>query len=670
MSNNIQTKAEKLRNLLRQYSYQYYVLDDPTVPDGVYDAIYQELLQLETDYPEIIDANSPTQRVGNQPLSSFSKVEHQIPMLSLDNAFNEKDIESFYNRISETVNQPFRIILEPKIDGLAVSLSYENGRLIRAATRGNGSIGEDITQNIKTIKSIPLILHQPYTLEVRGEAFMPWHSFNKINEMRLAANDNLFANPRNAAAGALRQLDPRITAERELDCYFYDLPYIEDTVIHSQIEMFDLFQELGLRSSKDIRVCYNLAEIIDSIHDWQTKRLHMSYLIDGLVLKIDRFSLREQLGFTAHHPRWATAFKFPAEKSVTKLLDIELNVGRTGVLTPTAIVEPVQLAGTIVSRASLHNQDYITEKDIRIGDSVIIHKAGEIIPKIEESLPDLRDGSEKPYFLPKICPFCGSEIVKSEEEVALRCSNLYCPSRVREQVIYFASRTAMDIRGLGPAQISQLLDHQLIKTAADLYRLKMEQLLALERMGEKSVENLLAAIAESKQNPLERVITALGIRHVGGRLAKQLAHEFKSLENLRHADLETLENLADIGPKVALSITEYFNKAENIEFVEDLIHLGINPIESDGEESEVRSGPFCNMTVVLTGKLEAFSRSEASALIEALGGTISSSISKNTDLLIAGEKAGSKLAKAKSLGVKIISENEFQKIVGDHHETK
>ena len=512
--------------MLNQYSYEYHVLDKPTVPDAEYDRLLKELIELETAFPELVTPDSPSQRVGGEVLDMFHKVQHETPMLSLANAFSPSDLRDFDRRVRQAVGDSVSYVCELKIDGLAISLKFENGFLLQGSTRGDGTIGEDITANLKTIHSIPLRLKDPLSLEVRGEAFMPKRSFEKLNELKEENGEEPFANPRNAAAGSLRQLDPKIAASRRLDIFLYALAKVEEVGVASHSESLDWLDHLGFKTNKERRKCSNIEEVITFIEGWVEKRPHLPYEIDGIVVKVDSLAQQEELGTTAKSPRWAIAYKFPAEEVVTTLLDIELNVGRTGVITPTAILTPVKVAGSTVQRASLHNEDLIREKDIKIGDQVVVKKAGDIIPEVVNVLPDRRTGNEKEFFMPTHCPECESDLVRLEGEVALRCINPKCPAQIREGLIHFVSRTAMNIDGLGEKVVSQLFSEKLIKDVADLYKLTHEQLIGLERMGEKSVNNLLEAIEQSKSNSLEKLLFGLGIRHVGAKAAKTLAQQF------------------------------------------------------------------------------------------------------------------------------------------------
>jgi DNA ligase (NAD+) len=656
-----QTRIEELRELLNKYNYEYYVLDRPSVPDAEYDRLMQELIALEEQYPEFKTKDSPTQRVGGQPLEAFQKVEHRIPMLSLANAFHEDDLRDFDRRVRQEVGDDVAYVCELKIDGLAVSVRYEDGYFVQGATRGDGVTGEDITENLKTIRSLPLRLKEAVTLEARGEAYMPKASFERLNEQRKQRGEELFANPRNAAAGSLRQLDPKIAASRHLDLFVYSLADAEELGIDSHSAALDYLQMLGFKVNPERRRCANIDEVIRFVNEWHEKRPQLPYEIDGIVIKVDSFEQQEQLGATAKSPRWAIAYKFPAEEVVTKLIGIELNVGRTGVVTPTAILEPVRVAGTTVQRATLHNEDFIREKDIRIGDSVVIKKAGDIIPEVVSVVLDRRTGEEVPFVMPTHCPECGSELVRLEGEVALRCINPKCLAQIREGLIHFVSRQAMNIEGLGEKVISQLFREGLIHDVADIYRLTKEQLINLERMGEKSATNLLGAIEASKQNSLERLLFGLGIRHVGAKAAKVLAEHFETMDRLQNATKEELMSIHEVGEKMADSIVTYFAKPEVKELLNELRVYGVN-MEYKGPKTP-KAGDvdsyFAGKTVVLTGKLESLSRNEAKEKIEQLGGKVTGSVSKNTDLVIAGADAGSKLTKAQQLNIEVWDEMRF-----------
>ncbi|MED4591092.1 NAD-dependent DNA ligase LigA [Priestia flexa] len=651
-------RIQELHELLNRYNYEYHVLDQPTVPDAEYDRLMNELIKLEEAFPELKTQDSPTQRVGGQVLDAFQKVEHRTPMLSLGNAFDEQDLRDFDRRIRQVVGDDFSYVCELKIDGLAVSLLYEDGYLVRGATRGDGTIGEDITENLKTIRSIPLRVKDPVTMEVRGEAFMPRKSFEKLNEAKIQNEELPFANPRNAAAGSLRQLDPKIAAKRNLDIFVYAMTDAGEQEVEAHSESLDLLDHLGFKTNKERQKCATIEEVLAYIENWQEKRPSLAYDIDGIVIKVDSFEQQSKLGTTAKSPRWAIAYKFPAEEVVTTLKDIELTVGRTGVITPTAILEPVQVAGTTVQRASLHNEDLIREKDIRIGDQVVIKKAGDIIPEVVNVITEKRTGEEQEFTMPTHCPECESELVRLEGEVALRCINPSCPAQIREGLIHFVSRNAMNIDGLGEKVITQLFKEELIKDVADLYELTKEQLIELERMGEKSADNLLKAIEASKENSLERLLFGLGIRHVGAKAAKTLAQQFDTMDKLQKATYDELVTINEIGDKMADAIVTYFSQEEVQELLSELQEDGVNmtykgPKPVNVEESD---SVFAGKTIVLTGKLEELGRSEAKAEIEALGGKVTGSVSKKTDLVIAGEDAGSKLAKANELGIEVWDE--------------
>ncbi|MDW4511170.1 NAD-dependent DNA ligase LigA [Priestia megaterium] len=652
------SRVQELRDLLNQYGYEYYVLDQPSVPDAEYDKLMNELIEIEESFPELKTADSPTQRIGGQVLDAFEKVQHQTSMLSLGNAFNEEDLRDFDRRVRQAVGDEFSYVCELKIDGLAVSLRYEDGYLVLGATRGDGTTGENITENLKTIRSIPLRIKEPLSMEVRGEAFMPRKSFKALNEAKMERDEVPFANPRNAAAGSLRQLDPKIAAKRNLDIFVYAMTDTGELEIDSHSESLNLLDELGFKTNKERQTCETIDDVIAYIESWQTQRPELSYDIDGIVVKVDSFDQQAELGTTAKSPRWAIAYKFPAEEVVTKLVNIELTVGRTGVITPTAILEPVQVAGTTVQRASLHNEDLIREKDIRIGDYVVVKKAGDIIPEVVNVIEEKRTGEEQEFTMPTHCPECESELVRLEGEVALRCINPSCPAQIREGLIHFVSRNAMNIDGLGEKVISQLFREQLIKDVADIYTLTKQQLIELERMGEKSADNLIAAIEASKENSLERLLFGLGIRHVGAKAAKTLAQHFETIDKLTKATYDELVAINEIGAKMADAIVAYFTQEEVQELIHELKEYGVNLTYKGPKLVSVENvdSVFAGKTVVLTGKLEQLSRNEAKAQIEALGGKVTGSVSKKTDLVVAGEEAGSKLTKANELEIEVWDE--------------
>lgn len=651
-----------LREALNQYNYEYHVLDQPSVPDSVYDQKMQRLRELEAQFPNLITSDSPTQRIGGTPLESFEKVQHQVPMLSLANAFNEGDLRDFDRRVKEGLGvDELTYVCELKIDGLAVSLRYENGLFTQGATRGDGTTGEDITSNLKTIRSIPLKIDESSTIEVRGEAFMPQQSFLTLNQAKEASGEEPFANPRNAAAGSLRQLDPKIAASRNLDIFLYAVGQWEAGTLTTHSERLAYLSSLGFKTNPEWHKCETIEEVIEFVNGWITKRKDLDYDIDGIVIKVDQLSYQEQLAATAKSPRWAIAYKFPAEEAVTKLVDIELSVGRTGVVTPTAVLNPVKVAGTTVQRASLHNEDLIRDKDIRINDTVVIKKAGDIIPEVVRVLTEERNGSEPPYKMPTHCPACDSELVRLEEEVALRCINPSCPAQVKEGLIHFVSRNAMNIDGLGEKVIEQLFEANLVHSIADIYQLKQDELLPLERMGEKSVNNLLQAIEASKSNSLERLLFGLGIRFVGAKAAKTLAAQFETIDQLMDASYEELIAVNEIGDKMADSVVRYFAEKEVQDLISQLKALGLNVTYLGPSLRNVSKtdSPFLDQTIVLTGKLEQLTRDEAKERIEALGGKVTGSVSKKTSLVIAGEDAGSKLEKANQLGIKVWDEQQL-----------
>ncbi|GGJ93782.1 DNA ligase [Lentibacillus kapialis] len=661
-----QQQITELRELLNQYGHEYYVLDSPSVPDSEYDRKMQELLKVEEAFPELVTADSPSQRIGGEPLDAFQKVQHNVAMMSLGNAFNEGELRDFARRAKAGTDEPISFVCELKIDGLAVSLTYENGKFVRGATRGDGTTGEDITSNLRTVRSIPLTIPEENTIEVRGEVFMPHKSFLKLNERRKEKGDEPFANPRNAAAGSLRQLDPKIAASRNLDIFLYGVGEWQTGTLVSHSERLDYLLELGFKINPEWRRCDTMDEVIDYVNYWEEKRPDLGYEIDGIVVKVDNLDQQEELGFTAKNPRWAIAYKFPAEEVMTTLRTIELSVGRTGVVTPTAVLDPVRVAGTTVQRASLHNEDLIRERDIRLGDTVVIKKAGDIIPEVIRAVEEKRTGGEKVFFMPDECPACGSELVRLEEEVALRCINPNCPAQLREGLIHFVSRDAMDIEGLGEKVINQLFREELVHTIADLYRLERDDLLQLERMGEKSTSNLLQAIDASRDNSLERLLFGLGIRFVGSKAARTLARHFQSMENLQKAGFEDIIAIDEMGEKMADSIVRYFEEDEVKHLLHELRELGLN-MAYQGPKAQDMEGDtaFSGKTVVLTGKMENFTRSEAKALVEQLGGSVTGSVSKNTDILLAGEDAGSKLEKAEKLGVAVWDEQQLREVLND-----
>lgn len=658
----VKERIEALSEEIEAHNYRYYVMDDPTVSDASYDKMIRELEKLEKQYPSLASPYSPTQRVGGRPREGFTTVRHISPMMSLANAFDEGELRDFDRRVRQALpGEPVRYVIEPKIDGLAVSLFYENGLLSRGATRGDGATGEDISENLKTIRSVPLRLRKPVpALEVRGEAYMSKDSFARLNETREETGEPLFANPRNAAAGTLRQLDPKITASRRLNLFVYGIGFSEGVDPRDHSDVLILLKELGFRVN-EFHHFDNMDEVVKYCLDWQASRFELPYAVDGLVIKVNSLDQQQRLGATMKSPRWAIAYKFPPEQAVTTIKNIFVRVGRTGALTPTAEMEPVRVAGTTVSRATLHNEDNIREKDIRIGDRVLIQKAGDIIPEVIAALPDERKGDEKVWSMPSECPSCGSRVVRAEGEAAVRCTNMACPAKLWEGLIHFSSRHAMDIAGLGPAVLAQILTGGLIRDPADLYSLRYEDLVGLERLGPKSAQNLLGAVEASKKNSLSRLIFALGIRHVGERAAKILAQHYHSLEVLMGAREEELTAIPEIGPKIASSIVSFFAESQNRQVIDKLVKAGVN---TRADKDRGAGGPLAGKVFVLTGALESFSRQEAQEIVEKLGGRVSSSVSRGTDYVVAGEKPGSKYDKAISLAIPILDEKEFKSLTG------
>ncbi|MBQ6712538.1 MAG: NAD-dependent DNA ligase LigA [Selenomonadales bacterium] len=661
--NKAKQKIEELRAIIAQHEYAYYVMDAPTVSDAQYDALMRELIAWEAEYPSLVTATSPSQRVGGAPLEGFDRVVHRTPMRSLGNVFSKGELTAFDKRVRSGLgtDAPVTYVVEHKIDGLAMNLTYENGVLISGVTRGDGREGEDVTTNIKTIRSVPLVLRSnevdiPTVLEVRGEVYMPKDAFHALNRKREAEGEQLFANPRNAAAGSLRQLDPRITAERSLDAIWYAVGVTEGVELKSHQEMLAYLTKLGFKTSPVHESFDNIDKLFDYAVSWQDKRDALDYAIDGIVIKVDNLADRARLGETAKDPRWATAYKFPAEEAETVVEDIVISVGRTGVLTPTAALRPVQLAGTTVSRATLHNEDYIKMKDIRIGDTVIVHKAGEIIPEVVRTLTEKRTGAEEVYVMPTVCPECGAPAERYESEAARKCTNPQCPARGREGLFHFVSRGAMNMDGIGPSVLTSMVASGLVRDVADLYTLTKEELLTLDRVGEKSADNILKAIETSKEAGLARLLFALGIRHVGVKAAAVLAEHFGSMEALIEADYEAIVALDDIGQKIAESIIAYFSDEDNLRLVKRLDMYGVKMTE---EKAERTATTLAGMTFVLTGTLDTLTRSEAGAMIEAVGGKVTSSVSKKTSYVVAGREAGSKLTKAQSLGITVLNEAEF-----------
>lgn len=656
-----QQRVEELVSELNQYSHEYYVLDAPTISDREYDLLYRELVELEQTYTELIKQDSPTQRVGDNLIEGFEKVEHSSQMLSLDNAFSLEELEDFSRRVSNQAESKFAYFAEYKIDGLAIALKYEDGYLVQAATRGDGQIGEDVTQNIRAISAIPIRLRENITCEVRGEIYMPKESFIKLNNDRDAEGLAIFANPRNAAAGTLRNLNPQITASRNLNAFFYTLVNPEDYGATTQEEAIQLISDWGLRINHDYGKFKTMDEAWSFIEDIETNRHNLPYEIDGVVFKVNEFAVQEQVGMTVKAPRWAIAYKFKAEEAETVLHDILWTVGRTGVVTPTAIMDPVTVAGSTVQRASLHNVDLIEERDVRLKDTVVIHKAGDIIPEVLRVVLDRRPEDSKPYEIPTECPACGSELTHLEDEVALRCINPSCPAQASERVIHFASRNAMNIDGLGEKRVRQLFEAELIHDVVDLYDLEVDELQKLERMGEKSSNKLINAIEASKENSLERLIFGLGIRHVGSNTARLLVQTFYTIDGLMDANYEKILSIDGIGEIIAESVVSFFDNDEAQKLISKLKERNLNMTYLQAEEtvSQEAAEVFAEKTIVLTGKLEEFSRNELKEQLELLGAKVTGSVSKNTDILVAGESAGSKLTKAQELGIEIWDEQQL-----------
>ena len=662
---SLQQQIDTLRQDLRRYEYEYHVLDNPTIPDAEYDRLFHQLKALEAAHPELITADSPTQRVGAKPLSGFAQIRHEIPMLSLDNAFSDEEFYAFVKRIEDRLirlPEPLTFCCEPKLDGLAVSILYVNGVLTQAATRGDGTTGEDITANIRTIRNIPLQLlmdNPPARLEVRGEVFMPHEGFERLNQQALEKGEKTFANPRNAAAGSLRQLDPKITSKRPLVLNAYGIGIAEGVDLpNTHYDRLQWLKSIGIPVNPEIRLCNGTDEVLDFYRDIQNKRSSLGYDIDGTVLKINDIALQEKLGFISKAPRWAIAYKFPAQEELTRLNDVEFQVGRTGAITPVAKLEPVFVAGVTVSNATLHNGDEIERLDIAIGDTVVIRRAGDVIPQIIGVLHDRRPADARPIIFPKTCPVCDSAIVRIEGEAVARCTGgLFCAAQRKEALKHFVSRKAMDIDGVGGKLIEQLVDRELVHTPADLFKLDLTTLTRLERMGTKSAENALASLEKAKNTTLARFIFALGIREVGEATALNLANHFKTLEALQNADLEALQQVPDVGEVVANRILAFWHEPHNVAVVNDLIAQGVH--WETVETKEVTENRFKGKTVVLTGTLTQMGRNEAKALLQDMGAKVSGSVSAKTDFVIAGDAAGSKLTKAQELGVAVLTEEEF-----------
>ncbi|WP_195940222.1 NAD-dependent DNA ligase LigA [Romboutsia sp. 1001713B170131_170501_G6] len=660
---NVENRISELIDLINYHNDKYYNEDTPEISDYEYDNLMKELIKLEEENPKLKRVDSPSSRVGGKPLDKFEQVVHKIPMLSLANAYSAQDLRDFDKRVRDMVEGEVEYVVEFKIDGLSVGLTYNNGLFEKGATRGNGIVGEDISQNLKTVKSIPLRIKDVEEVVVRGEVFISKDDFKKVNEQQEKQGLQLFANPRNLAAGSLRQLDPKLTAKRPLDIFIFNLEYVQNTDFKNHSEALDYLKELGFKVSPNYKVYNNIQDVIDHIRYWTDNRGELGFEIDGMVIKVNNLAQREAMGYTAKSPRWAIAYKFPAEQKKTKILDIIVEVGRTGTITPTAVLEPVRLAGTSVSRATLHNEDYIREKDIKINDTVLVQKAGDIIPQVVEVIKKERTGDEIDFEMPKKCPVCSEPTVRLEGESAVKCINISCPAQIRRGIIHFVSRDAMNIDGLGESIITLLLDKGLIKDIADLYTLNKDEVVKLDRMGEKSANNLLNSIEKSKSNDLWRLINGLGIKFVGTKGAKILANNFKDLDLIMSASNEDLVNLEEFGGIMANSVVKFFKEEKNIKLIEKLKSCGVNTKSIQDESSDIAK-IFDGMKIVLTGTLPTLKRNDAKEMIESRGGKATSSVSKSTTFVLAGEEAGSKLTKANDLGVKVIDEAKFMQLTG------
>ena len=656
--NNVENIINDLIDKINYHNEKYYNEDNPEISDMEYDNLVKELIKLEEENPQFKRIDSPTNRVGGKPLEKFNQITHKIPMLSLSNAYSDSDLRDFDKRVKDMINEELEYVVEFKIDGLSVGITYDDGEFKYGATRGNGVVGEDISKNLMTIKSIPLKVNDDDEIVVRGEVYISKENFKKVNEQQKEQGQQIFANPRNLAAGSLRQLDPKLTAKRPLDIFVFNLEYSQNNQFQSHSESLEFLSKLGFSVSPNYKVCKNIDEVINHIEYWTDHRDDLPFEIDGMVIKVNNLSQREKMGYTAKSPRWAIAYKFPAEKKKTKILDIIVEVGRTGTITPTAVLEPVRLAGTSVSRATLHNEDYIKEKDIKINDTVLVQKAGDIIPQVIEVIKDERTGDEIDFNMPDKCPVCSEPTVRLEGESAVKCINISCPAQIRRGIIHFASRDAMNIDGLGESIITLLLNENIINKISDLYKIRKEELINLERMGEKSADNLINAISKSKENDLWRLINGLGIKFIGTKGAKVLANSFKDLDKIIEATASELINLEEFGETMANSVVEFFKEEKNITVVEQLKEYGVNTKLIENENNEMNK-IFEGMKIVLTGTLPTLKRNDAKEMIELRGGKATSSVSKSTTFVLAGEEAGSKLTKANDLGIKVLDEDMF-----------
>ena len=650
-------RIEELRNEIRFHDHKYYVENNPVISDFEYDQLVKELDNLEKQYPDLITPDSPTQRVSGEAVEGFPSVEHRTFMLSLDNTYSFEELKEFHDRVKKKISN-WKYVVEPKIDGLGVALVYENGMFVRGATRGDGRVGEEVTLNLKTIRSIPLKIddERPANIEVRGEVFIPLDGFRQMNRQREEKGEQIFANPRNAAAGSVRQLDPRIPASRPLDIFIYTLSYIERLEFSTHWESLMTLKKAGFKVNPLAKLCKNLDEVINYCNQLEDKRDDLDYEIDGAVIKVNELEYQKALGETTKHPRWAIAYKFKARQATTKLKEIKVQVGRTGALTPVAILEPVEVGGVTISRATLHNEDEVKRKDVRAGDIVLVERSGDVIPQVVKPIVEKRTGNEKKFEMPKKCPVCGSEVVRPEDEAVARCQNLQCPAQLKRRIQHFASRNAMDIEHLGPETIDKLLDSGMVKGLEDLYHLEKRSILNLEGFEEKSAENLLEAIEKSKTRELSRLIFALGIRHVGQYAAQLLASNYGNIDSLGKASLEELEGIKGIGKETAVSVVQFFSDDSNKRQIKTLLDRGVSPIGK-------AMGPLSGMQFVFTGGLESLSRDEAQDLVMKAGGIVSNSVSKSTDFVVVGANPGSKFEKARKLGIKIIDEKEFKRLI-------